>query len=913
MKKITSLILSIITIINIFCALGITVSAETSGDFKYSITDNNATITGYYGSATELIIPSQLDGYTVTSIGNSAFSYKTKLKSVTIPDSVTSIGNRAFVSCTINSITIPNSVTSIGESAFYDTSLKSVTIPNSVTSIGRSAFKCCTGLMSVKIYDIAAWCNIEFSDYESNPLYEAQNLYLNDTLVTDLTIPDGVTSICNYAFCKGTCLNSVTIPGSVTSIGKSAFFSCTSLNGVTIPDSVTSIDDFAFDSCKSLNSVTIPDSVTSIGGYAFYSCNSLTSVTIGNSVTSIGGCAFWSCKSLTSVTIPDSVTSIGKSAFSYCTSLTSVTIPDSVTTIGEYAFNGCTSLSNIYVDSNNKNYTSLNGNLFNKDKTELIQYAVGKTDEFFSIPSSVTSIGDLAFDGCKSLMSITIPNNVTSIGKYAFKGCTSLTNIYVDSNNKNYTSVNGNLYNKNKTEVIQYAVGKTDEYFSIPSSVTSIGAYAFYNCTNLKSITIPDSVTSIGDGAFYECTKLIAAVVPIDFRDLNIYNFFPSTTEIRYREKVFKIYYDANGGIDAPEQLLFTSDSKTSSFTVTKQIPLRTGCVFEGWSEEPNGSADYLPGKTYTISNSITLYAVWRKKNTYTIKYELCGGESNIPSQIKTEGIDLKLSSIKPTHAKYTFAYWISSDKQTTYSAGSSYKADANDTLYAVWKEACSKCHGSPYSSVRCDKCNGSKYSSIRTCASCNGKGKLAYSYTCNSCNGTGTISKTSTVICPLCNGNGWRIKDGNFEVCYLCSGTGEGQKTVKETCKTCGGDGECVSEKKCSLCNGSGERKTICDKCEGTGIIRTICDKCNGNNSIIYHYPIIQFVLGDVDGDGEIEIRDSTWIQRHVTKEEMPFVINKTTADVDGDGIITVMDATAIQYYLANMKTSYKIGEKIE
>ena len=232
------------------------------------------------------------------------------LRNYTIRQGTRSICDAAFAGnffspSSLHSVTIPDSVTSIGDSAFEDCwNLQSVTIPDSVTSIGDSAFRCCDSLQSV-------------------------------------TIPDSVTSIGDCVFYNCSFLQSVTIPDSVTSIGDSAFEKCKSLQSVTIPDSVTSIGDSAFEKCKSLQSVTIPDSVTSIGDFAFLDCLSLQSVTIPDSVNSIGIWAFSGCSSLQSVTIPDSVTSIGICAFNSCTSLKSVTIPDSVTSIGDSAFDGC--------------------------------------------------------------------------------------------------------------------------------------------------------------------------------------------------------------------------------------------------------------------------------------------------------------------------------------------------------------------------------------------------------------------------------------------------------------------------------------------------------------------------------------------------------------------------------------------
>ena len=506
---------------------------------------------------------------------------------------VTSIGNRAFKSCSnMESVTIPEGVTSIGESAFAGcTSLTSVTIPEGVTSIGMNAF----------------------------------------------------------ALCKG--LTSVTIPSSVASIGVHSFYGCSGLTSVTIPEGVMTIGEEAFESCSSLTSVTIPSSVTSIGSSAFSLCFNLTSVTISEGVQSIGSYAFSTCYNLTSVTIPSSVTSIGEKAFFYCYGLTSVTSlieePFEISSnvfenrnneTGQYDFTTATlyvpagtkekylatpawnQFQNI-VEMEDKNIqfadaavkaicvenwdTDGDGELsyaeaaavtrlgqvfqLNTEITSFdeLQYFTGLTsigDEAFSacsgltsvtIPESVTSIGIEAFHGCSGLMSVTIPSSVTSIGEYAFefcKGltsltipssvtsidesafrtCTGLTSITVEEGNSSYDSRNNcnaiietatnTLIQGCPNTVIPDGVVSIGNYafegfssmtsVTIPSSVTSIGCEAFDGCSGLTSITIPEGVTSIDNDAFYNCSGLTSVAIPSSVTSIGESVFFGCTSLI---------------------------------------------------------------------------------------------------------------------------------------------------------------------------------------------------------------------------------------------------------------------------------------------------------------------------------------------------------------------------------------------
>ena len=461
-RKYFAILLALVMTLTALPLSGLTAFAATSGDFEYEVlseTGKTCEITGYTGNATELTIPSELDGYTVTSIGGSAFKYCNFL-SAKIPDSVTSIGISAFYSCdSLTSVTIPNSVTSIGEMAFYNcTSLTNITVAN------------------------------------SNPNYSSENgvLFNKDktTLIqyptgkTDIsyTIPASVTTIRNFAFIGCGSLTSIDIPDSVTSIGGVAFSNCTSLQSVTIPDSVTSIGYRAFQYCGSLTSIDIPASVTSIGESAFFCCSSLMSVTIPGSVISIGDSAFAYCNTLTNVTISDGVTTIEGSAFAYCTSLTSIDIPNSVTSIGASAFEYCESLTSIDIPGS---VISIGDSAF----------AYCNTLTNVTISDGVISIGNWAFDYCNSLASVDIPDSVTNIGYMAFAHCITLTSVSIPDS---VTSIESSAF--------YYCTSLTS--VDIPNSVTSIGEDAFEYCYALKKITIPSRVTRIGANAFDGCNKL---------------------------------------------------------------------------------------------------------------------------------------------------------------------------------------------------------------------------------------------------------------------------------------------------------------------------------------------------------------------------------------------------------------------
>ncbi|MDR2971569.1 MAG: leucine-rich repeat protein [Bacteroidales bacterium] len=506
----------------------------TTGPLNWCLKNNTLTISGT-GAMPDYTLPDYAPWYAyresihtvimetgITTIGNLAFPGSTNLLLITIPESVTTIGERVFWSCEkLTSVTLPNSLTTIGEGAFlWCTSLNSMIIPNSVTTIGERAFESCTSLTSVTL---------------SNSITSIKEETFNwCTSLPSITIPDGVTTIGRQAFHYCTSLVSVTLPNNVTTIEGGAFSLCSALPSIIISNSVTTIGNDAFGFCTNLTSITLSNTLKTIGNTAFWYCEKLTSITLPNSVIAIGEAAFLGCISMTSITLSNNLTTIGKQAFVGCRGVTSLTsISSSVTKIGDLAFSECTSLFSIEVESGNNNYASEDGILFTKNKNTLICYPVGKTETSYIISSNVTKIEDGAFS-C----------------------CAYLTSIEVESGNNNYASEDGILFNKDKTTLISYPIGKTETSYmipncittigydafrsspsltsmTIPNSVTKIGVRAFSHCTSLTSITIPRGVTSIGRAAFLGCTNLILITClnpnPVDVSTINVFSNVPQS------------------------------------------------------------------------------------------------------------------------------------------------------------------------------------------------------------------------------------------------------------------------------------------------------------------------------------------------------------------------------------------------
>ena len=418
---------------------------------------------------------------------------------------VTSIADLAFAGCpSLRSITIPSSVTHIGSYAFTDCfGLSSVQIPNTVTYVGSYAFRGCSVDSMNYLGTLHDWL---IKSWEQDWYPASYQLHLNGVLLEDVSIPENITNIPNRAFMRCTSLKSVSLHNNVISVGDYAFYFCDNLTSLTIGNSVTDMSEQAFNTEISKISTinfegNINDWLNKSWGYIsldyklFFNGELQENIVIPNNVTSIAYNAFWGCSSLKTLTIPNSVTNA----------------------IIDYV--RCPNLETIVVASDNPNYSSIDGVLFDKEGTTLLRCPVGKQGTY-TIPSNVTSIAYGAFSGCDNLISVTIPENISSIANNAFNGVLNI--IYSGSLGGSpwgARSVNGYMEghlvysDETKTNLIACSKAIKGE-LEIPNSVTSIGERAFRDCTGLTSVTIPNSVTSIGQSAFYGCENLKSISIP---------------------------------------------------------------------------------------------------------------------------------------------------------------------------------------------------------------------------------------------------------------------------------------------------------------------------------------------------------------------------------------------------------------
>ena len=610
----------------------------------------------------------------VTSIGPSAFSGCSGLITLIIPKDVNNIGNKAFTGCSslrsvticsdnlslsgvfpdsknvenliyadgctkamstgltsVSEVSLPQTLQSIDAGAFMNfTNLETIFIPKSVTSIGENAFSNCSGLTSVHISDLTAWCQISFSKSSSgnsysNPACMAHHLFLNGEEIKDLVIPSNVNSISNLAFwaCHG--LTSVTIPGNVKSIGQSAFASC-----------------------QGLTSANIENGVTDIENWAFYNCKALATVNIGSSVTNIGDGAFNNCVSLNSVTIPRNVTKIGNKAFAGCSGLSSVTV--------------CTdnlSLSGVFPDS--KNVEKL---IYGEGCTKAVSTGLTSVSEVV-LPKTLQTIDANTFYNFRNLKEITIPQSVASIGENAFYGCSNLASVkvlvtdYSDfCTNKIVSLIKSRI---GKPVMLIDENGNEIKDFRIPEGVTTVGEYAFCNCSGLTSVLIPSSVTSISQQAFSGCnnvekliygegctkavstglTSVSEVVLPKTLQTIDASAFynFKNLKTITIPQSVTSIGQQAFYGCAALASVIIENNNLTEIYQ----------------------NAFPSQAKLYVKRGTKTLLTLW--KNGYTRPYEIGTDKQLPPSSLSVVSTTQMTATIKVNDFYDGYAYTFNDEK----------------------------------------------------------------------------------------------------------------------------------------------------------------------------------------------------------------------------------------------------------
>ena len=495
---------------------------------KVNVTSQNSYMPRYnYSSATAITIPRTVTyngtTYNVAGIDNNAFEGTTKLTKVTMDVNsnmkkmgndafknctgltevkfyVDSIGDNAFSGCTsLTKVDMEEYGRIIGKSAFSGcTALTRVVFPrNNNLTIGNGAFSGCNNLSRVDVSSIYRWLYGYYGNSSSNPLSTGAHLYIDNQEVTNVTIPNEITSIHAYTFSGFKHLKSVTMHNAVTRIESYAFYNCTGLTSVNL-GAVKTIGEYAFSYCTSLTSISIPNSVTEMGPYTFSDCNALKSITLGNGLTKISDYTFWKCSNLQSITIPNSVTVIGDDAFAYCTSMESITMGNKVATIGNFVFSADTALTRVNITDiaawcniEYLNYRETSNPLYYAKRL----YVNGALVENLVIPEGVVKIKNGAFITCTNLRNITFPSTLTEIGIDAFNGCVNLTDFTLPALMK---AIHINAFRDcaNLTCV------------SIPATVNHVGDCAFINCTGLKRLGIGGAVTLIGASAFKNCSAL---------------------------------------------------------------------------------------------------------------------------------------------------------------------------------------------------------------------------------------------------------------------------------------------------------------------------------------------------------------------------------------------------------------------
>lgn len=560
MKKLSITFLSLILIFSLIFSASLTASAEvfcdhltgqtadkSDGTFTYNITDDGVIIKSADEKLSgKVTIPAEIEGKPVTVLGNFLFLNNTKITSVTLPETLKTIGSRVFEGCTaLRSVSIPDSVTRIESEAFRGcTSLETVKLPSSLEEINWGTFEGCTSLSKIDLPEsLKALASESFNNTgiynnkenrENGALYIGQFLYKADESVSGkFTVKEGTKHINIRAFTNNNNIEEIVLPEGLVSISAYAFNECTNLKKISFPSTLKTIDEFAFYGCKSLEEITLPSSLEAVNSGAF-SGTAIKNLNVPGKNTVIGNIAFENCKELNSVVLADGIAEIGEKAFSGCEKLESISVPASVTLIGESAFDNTPYFTEMTEDSgvlyiNNilcRADENLTGEYVIKAGTVAISdgaFADCRFVEGIEIPSTVEKIGKEAFYNCDKLKSIAFPEKITeilydtlfscdsleeiSLGKNveaidssAFRYCPALKKITVSAGNRHYSSKGAVLFNADKTVLIK-SFDTVSQSYTIPASVKEIGEFAFSSMA-LKTVKLHKNIERIRGNAF---------------------------------------------------------------------------------------------------------------------------------------------------------------------------------------------------------------------------------------------------------------------------------------------------------------------------------------------------------------------------------------------------------------------------
>ena len=518
--------------------------------FTYSLDDDgNATITGYTGNVSALVIPEEIDGHKVMKLGNDVFENHQEIVYVQIPDLITSIGVSAFRDCSnLENVNLPKNLISIGNRAFFNcVSIRNIYIPKTLVEVDTYGWNWW--------YPFEGCSNLEKVEFEEGITQIPTGIF-GDTGLKEAEIPDTVTSIGERSFADCANLEKVTLSKNLKSIGNRAFIKCTKIEKINFPKSLTEVDTYGtnwwypFDGCSNLKeiefeegitqiptgifgntgleNVKMPDTVTSIGERSFADCTKLEKIIFSEKIETINGRAFAGCTSLKSISLPDSITSMDTEIFSGCTSLSSVKLPNKRVNIMSSTFEGCTSLTEITLpdtvttiqDHAFKNCTALKTINWSKSITDIQSYAFENCDALtkFDIPNTVTNIGTGAFYECGGFTDIAVPNSVKTLGSRAFENCDALAKVSISDSvismgEKAFYDCDALTDVKLGTGIMQISTSCFEHCDVLPSvvlpyRVSKVGDNAFKNCVALTEITIPRATTSISTSAFSYPAKM---------------------------------------------------------------------------------------------------------------------------------------------------------------------------------------------------------------------------------------------------------------------------------------------------------------------------------------------------------------------------------------------------------------------